>query len=337
MKNFVMRTLPRLKFAHLPTPVEPLERLSGEYGGQKLFIKRDDQTGLAFGGNKTRKLEFLAAAAQSHGAKMLITAGAAQSNHCRQTAACAARIGFKCKLVLTNPHPSQTSGNLLLDQLLGAEIIWCEQDDRDRVLQEVFDEAWEFGERPYLIPYGGSNPIGATSYMYAMKELIDQIRMNQTPLPGLPDWIVFASSSGGTQAGLVLGAGITQYKGEILGISVDEPANILKGRVTRLARETADYLKVEKKSFDRRVFVNSDFLGGGYGVMGDLEIAAINKFAKLEGILLDPVYTGRAAGGLLDLLHRGFFNKDDSILFWHTGGTPALFADNYQNSIISGY
>jgi len=328
-----MNTIPRLKFAHLPTPIEALPAITSEFNGPKLYIKRDDQTGLAFGGNKTRKLEFLAAAAQSHGARMLLTAGAAQSNHCRQTAACAARLGFKSKLILAKPEIYSAGGNLFLDQLLGAEIIWCDLGDRDRVLQEVFEESWSKGDRPYLIPYGGSNPTGATGYIYAMRELMDQIEMQETLLTSNPDWIVFASSSGGTQAGMVLGADLTGYKGGILGISVDEPANVIKNRVAGLANDTADYLNVRANFRADQILVNDDYLGDGYGVIGGLERGAILTFANREGILLDPVYTGRAAGGLLDLLQRGFFSGNEVILFWHTGGQPALFADNYREAL----
>src|SRR5881409_1210054 len=187
----------RLHFAHLPTPVEALPRLSEALGGPRLLIKRDDQTGLAFGGNKTRKLEFLVAEATDEGAKTLITGGALQSNHCRQTAAAAARFGFECILVLTRDKPQQTSGNLLLDQMFGAEIVYvADRKNRDSVLQETFDRATKEGKKPYLVPYGGSNPTGALGYAFAMKELIDQ---NISA-----DWIIFASSSGGTHAGLLL-------------------------------------------------------------------------------------------------------------------------------------
>jgi D-cysteine desulfhydrase family pyridoxal phosphate-dependent enzyme len=333
MANKTIKTLPRLKFAHLPTAVEPLPRLSAELGGPRLLVKRDDQTGLAFGGNKTRKLEFLLAEAQANGARMLITAGALQSNHCRQTAAAAARNGFACTLVLSLP-PGQAeppadergdSGNLLLDRLLGAQIVWTTRDLRNQVLQETFQEAWDEGKRPYLIPYGGSNPTGAAAYAFAMEELGLQAVKS--------DWIVFASSSGGTQSGLVLGAQMFNYRGKVLGISVDEPADVLKEWVANLATETADLLGGDLAFKAEDILVNADYLGGGYGVMGEVEKEAINLFAQKEGLLLDPVYTGRAAAGLLDLIRRGFFKRDETVLFWHTGGSPALFADSYQGML----
>jgi len=328
-----MKRLPRIQFAHLPTRVEPLSRLSSILNGPSIYIKRDDQTGLAMGGNKSRKLEFLIAEAKAQGAKMLITAGAMQSNHCRQTAAAAALFGFECQLVLISPKGKsqsadqfpQASGNLLLDLLFGAEIIWCNKEDRETVLDATFKDAWISGQRPYLIPYGGSNPIGATGYVYAMQELIEQEVES--------DWIVFPSSSGGTQAGLTLGAREFGFSGSILGISVDEPADILAERVAQLATQTADTLGIKATFSSSNVNVNADYLGGGYGVMSEIEKESIKLFAQNEGILLDPVYTGRAAAGMIDLIRKGFFTKDQSVLFWHTGGTPALFAQQYQNEI----
>ncbi len=316
-----MKPLPRLNFAHLPTPVEPLPRLSAGFGGRPLFVKRDDLTGLALGGNKTRKLEFLVAEAQAQGARRLITAGAAQSNHCRQTAAAAARYGFACTLVLSGERPPVSSGNLLLDELLGADIVWTTRAQRDQALRETFTAAWEAGDRPYLIPYGGSNPTGAAAYAYALRELLDQ--------DSHPDWIVFASSSGGTQAGLVAGARLCRYDGQILGISVDEPADVLQEKVAAIATQTLNLLGEEGRITPGEVLVNADYLGGGYGVVGEVEREAIRLFARTEGLLLDPVYTGRAAAGLIDLLRKGFFPQGDRVLFWHTGGVPALFADQF--------
>lgn len=326
-----MNMPPRLQFAQLPTPVEEMPRLTASLGGPQLHIKRDDLTGLAMGGNKTRKLEFLLAEAQINGARLLVTAGASQSNHCRQTAAAAARYGFKCTLVLTLPvnHPESTpfghpaTANLLLDHLFGAEIVWTTREKRDQVLQEVFHSAQLAGNNPHLIPYGGSNPAGITSYVFALQELLNQ---------GIkPNWIVFPSSSGGTQAGLVLGAKIFGYEGKILGISVDETENALKLKVARLATETANLLGERISFSEKDILVNSDYLGNGYGAMGEPEREAIRIFARTEGLLVDPVYTGRAAAGLIDLIKRGVFNHNENVLFWHTGGTPALFADRYQS------
>jgi D-cysteine desulfhydrase len=314
-----------------------MPRLSETLGGPHLLVKRDDQTGLAFGGNKTRKLEFLVADAQSQGAGMLITAGAAQSNHCRQTAAAAARFGFKCILVLTGDKPAQVSGNLLLDHLFGAQIVWTTRAEREAVLQATFEKTKSEGKQPYLVPYGGSSPTGAAAYAFAMQELMEQTRdFRSLEDFGSLDWIVFASSSGGTQAGLVLGARLFGYKGKILGISVDEPEQILQERVARLASETSERLGQRIDFSADEVLVNADYAAPGYGVLTEAEREAIRLFARSEGLLLDPVYTGRAAAGMIALIRKGFFKKDETVLFWHTGGTTALFAEKYQPDLISG-
>ena len=326
--------IPRLRFAHLPTPIEALPRLTEALGGPRLLVKRDDQTGLAFGGNKTRKLEFLVAEAQVGGAKTMITTGAIQSNHCRQTAAAAARFGFNCILVLVGEAPEQASANLLLDQLFEAEIVWAEKTQRDAVLQEIFRKASTQGRNPYLVPYGGSSPTGALGYAYAMEEFVQQKPYEGLkPSQNFPDWIVFASSSGGTQAGLVLGGHKFGYPGKLLGISVDEPQRKLQLRVAKLATETSERLGSRIDFKPDEVLVNADYATPGYGVLTGVEHEAISLFAKYEGLLLDPVYTGRAAAGMIDLIRNGFFRKDESILFWHTGGQPALFAEKYQREL----
>jgi len=317
---------PRLLFAHLPTPVEAMPRLSAELKGPRLLIKRDDQTGLAFGGNKTRKLEYLLAEAKNQGAQTLITAGAVQSNHCRQTAAAAARFGMDCILVLFGTPPDPPDANHLLHYLLGAEVIYTERDRIETRLEAVFQDASDAGRQPYLIPYGGSNPTGAMGYVNAMVELAEQ-NIN-------PDWIVFASSSGGTQAGMLVGARKSGYKGKILGISVDEPAKELTQIIAGLASETAVYIGENWTFSASEVLINDDYTGGGYAVMGEPEINAIRLFARTEALLLDPVYTGRAGAGMIDLIQQGFFKKNDTVLFWHTGGGPALFAKEYQNRLV---
>jgi D-cysteine desulfhydrase family pyridoxal phosphate-dependent enzyme len=322
-----MKRLPRIEIAHLPTPVEEMARLGAVLGGPKLLVKRDDQTGLAFGGNKTRKLEYLAAAAQAEGADMLLTAGAVQSNHCRQTAAAAARLGMACTLVLAGEKPARASANILLDGLLGARIVWVARADRDAALQAAYEEAKDQGRRPYLVPYGGSSPLGAAAYAYALEEVLEQGYQ--------PDWIVLATSSGGTQAGLAAGAQLLDYSGRILGISVDERAEYLRPRVADLASRTAELLG-EKISFTPEdVLVSDEYLGGGYATMGLAEVEAIQLFGRHEGLLVDPVYTGRAAAGLIDQVRKGTFSKDETVLFWHTGGTPALFADSFQSGLAS--
>jgi D-cysteine desulfhydrase family pyridoxal phosphate-dependent enzyme len=315
--------LPKVSFAHLPTPVEEMPRLSEALGGPKLLVKRDDQTGLALGGNKTRKLEYLVQEALSRGAKTLITAGAIQSNHCRQTAAAARRCGLDCILVLTGRPPKQPEANTYLDLLLGAEIVWAKLEERGEVLNETYLQAEHQGRGPFLIPYGGSSPVGAVAYAYALEELIVQ-GVN-------PDWIVFASSSGGTQAGLVAGKAVLDFPGRILGISIDEDAGRFVSSIADLAHEVTGLLGNERPISTEDILFNDNYLGGGYAVMGEAEREAILLFARHEGLLVDPVYTGRAGAGLIDLVRKGCFEADETVLFWHTGGQPALFTRKYMD------
>ena len=312
----------RVSLGHLPTPLHALPRFTEKLGGPQLFVKRDDQTGLATGGNKTRKLEFLAADALEHKADTLITAGAPQSNHARQTAAAAARMGMRCVLVLRGQPPAERQGNLLLDELLGAQVRWAERDAVPATMETVAAELRTQGRTPYIIPYGGSNPVGATGYVAAMEELMEQA----LPMGLRFDRMVFASSSGGTQAGLVVGAKATGYTGQVLGISVDEKREVLQARVAGLATETATHLKLNLRFAPGDILVNADYLGAGYGVMGALEREAIRLAAEMEGLLLDPVYTSRAFAGMIDLIRKGELQRGETVLFWHTGGTPALFA-----------
>ena len=321
-----MISLPRVPIAILPTPVEELPRL-GRQLGVSLFIKRDDLTGLALGGNKTRKLEFLVAEAMSLGARTLITGGAPQSNHCRQTAAAAARMGMRCVLVLAGDEASAqtSSGNILLDRVLGAEIVWTAGRVRDEVMDQVLETENSAGERPYLIPYGGSNPTGAAAYVVALQEFTDQ---------GIEvDWLVFPTSSGGTHAGLALGAKLAKLKTRIHGVSVDKEAMPFRQQVAELANRTAVKIGASAQLKADEILVDDRFTGAGYGMAGTLELEAIKLFARTEGILLDPVYTGRAAGGLLAMVRAGEIRQGARVLFWHTGGTPALWA--YATQLVS--
>ncbi|MCB8985785.1 MAG: D-cysteine desulfhydrase family protein [Ardenticatenaceae bacterium] len=319
----------RVAIAHLPTPLEEMTRLSKHLSGPRLLIKRDDQTGLATGGNKTRKLEFLVADALAQGCDYLITTGAPQSNHCRQTAAAAARFGLGCSLVLNGAEQTAVTGNLLLDQLLGAHLYWAGTRTRQEAMLDVAAELRTMGHKPYIIPLGGSNVMGATGYVKAMEELTNQLQAERLNV----DFIVFASSSGGTQAGLVLGAAIYDFHGQIIGVSVDHPASDLQTSVAALATATATHLGLGTLSLAARIDVNDDYLGEGYAIVGETEREAIQMVAQLEGILLDPVYTGRAMGGLIDLIRWGAFTRGQTVLFWHTGGAAALpaFADKLVN------
>jgi D-cysteine desulfhydrase len=314
----------RFSLAQLPTPIEKLKSLSRELGGPELLIKRDDQTGLALGGNKTRKLEFLVGQALEQGADTLVTAGAAQSNHCRQTAAAAARAGLRCELLLNGTRPQLPNGNLLLDDLLGARIHWVQRSEREAKLSKIPDELRKQGGKPYVIPVGGSNGVGATGYVLAMIELAEQLnRLNQRV-----DHVVFASSSGGTQAGVVVGAKVTGFDGKLHGVRIDKDDEraIYERELAEIANETAKYVDFDAQFTAKDFNVAYDYLGSGYGIVSDLEREAIRLLASREGVIVDPVYTGRAMGALLDLIRKKAFRPDETVLFWHTGGAPALFA-----------
>jgi D-cysteine desulfhydrase len=334
-----MNLPPRTPLAHLPTPIEPLKRLTAHLGGAEIWIKRDDQTGLAGGGNKTRKLEFLMADARAQNAKTIITGGAAQSNHCRQTAAAAAKLGFRCIVILRGDPPPKFTGNILLDDLLGAEIVWTRNKEREEVMQAVYEKEKAAGSAPYLIPIGGSNKIGAAAYTDAVRELKAQI--NSPRLFGdIPNGrgardegfsrICFASSSGGTHAGLTVGAKAVMPQTEVLGISVDEPLDVLKSNVARIASETASFLNLPFKFTPDDIHANTDYIGKGYALMGDYERETIRLLASLEGVLIDPVYSGKAFGGMIDLIRKGVIKREERVLFWHTGGQMALFAYSDQ-------
>lgn len=315
----------RVQLAKLPTPIETLPRLSKALGGPRLLIKRDDLTGLGFGGNKTRKLEYLAADALAKGCRTLLSTGAVQSNHCRQVAAAAAKFGLDCVLVLAGDEPTKAQGNLFLDLLSGAQVRFVPRDQRDQALADAAAQVESQQRKPYLIPYGGSNAIGALGYHRAMEELRDQ---------GVdPDWIVFATSSGGTQAGMALGARATGARVKILGISVDKSADEFSRTVADIANDGARHLRQNANFRPSDFFINDDYCAAGYGVLTSAEKEAIQLFARYEAILLDPVYTGRAAAGMIDLIRRGFFKPEEQVLFWHTGGTPALFADPYTGEL----
>ena len=321
----------RLNFAHLPTPIETLPRLSEVLGGPRLLIKRDDQTGLALGGNKVRKLEFLVGDALAQGADTLVTVGAAQSNHCRQTAAAAAKAGLQCELILNGTKPGLPNGNLLLNHLFGAKEHWIDRSQRDAKLREISGQLRAQGRKPYLIGVGGSNGIGATGYVVAMNELMDQLRASGQAV----DHILFGTSSGGTQAGIELGARIAGFEGRLHGLSIDknEPEHLeYEAEVAQIAGECAAYIGSDVRLTKSDVKVVYGYMGEGYGTVGKLEREAIGLMARSEGIVLDPVYAGRAFGALVDLIRRGNFKRDETVLFWHTGGAPALFA--YAKELI---
>jgi D-cysteine desulfhydrase len=326
-----IESLARFRLAQLPTAIEELKSFSRELGGAELLIKRDDQTGLALGGNKTRKLEFLVGQALEQGADTLVTAGAAQSNHCRQTAAAAAKAGLRCELLLNGTKPELPNGNLLLDELLGARIHWIQLSERVAKLRELPDQLCKEGRKPYVIPVGGSNGVGATGYVLAMIELVEQLRR----INRRANHVVFASSSGGTQAGMVVGAKVTGFGGQLHGVSIDKDDGDgvpYEDELADIANETAKYIGFDAQFTATDFNVLYEYLGAGYGVVSDLEREAIRLLGSRAGIVLDPVYTGRAMGALIDLIRKKTFRSDETVLFWHTGGAPALFA--YAKDLI---
>ena len=318
------KPLPRCSLGFFPTPLVRLSRLTERLAGPRIFMKRDDLTGLALGGNKVRKLEFLIGEALAQGCDTVITGGAAQSNHCRQTAAAAAACGLACHLALGGQPPATPEGNLLLDQLFGAVIHWTGEFRKGEKIPEIAESLRSAGRRPYVAPYGGSNTTGAAGFVEAVRELTQQL----ASLGDSITHIVFASSSGGTQAGLAVGKSLFGLDSELIGIGIDKGASgdvPYAEHVVQLANATAERLGVPSRFSASDLTIREDYLGDGYGVVGELERRAIRMVARTEGILLDPVYTGRAMGGLIDIIERGELSREHSVLFWHTGGIPALF------------
>ena len=318
---------PRVRLAHLPTALEPMDRLSEALGGPRIWIKRDDCTGLSTGGNKTRKLEFLMAEALEEGADMVITQGATQSNHARQTAAFAARLGIDCHILLedrtgSNDPNYNHNGNVFLDFLHGATAEkrpgGLDMNAEMEVVAETFRAA---GRKVYTIPGGGSNPTGALGYANAAMELVSQA--NAMGL--LIDRIVHATGSAGTQAGLVVGLKAINANIPLLGIGVRAPKPKQEENVYNLALATAEKLGCPGVVQREDVVANTDYVGEGYGIPTKECLQAIEMFARLEGILLDPVYSGKGAAGLIDLTRKGAFAGDENIVFLHTGGSVALF------------
>ena len=318
---------PRLHFAHLPTPLEPLTNLSKALGGPNIWIKRDDCTGLAGGGNKTRKLEFLMADALDQGADTIITQGATQSNHVRQTAAIATKMGMPCHALLEDRIGSKDvdyiyNGNVLLDQLYSAHLTkFPAGTDMNATMEELSQQLQSDGIKPYIIPGGGSNHIGALGYVNCAMEILHQANAVSLKI----DHVIHATGSAGTQAGLVTGFSGSNSLIPVLGIGVRATQEIQESNVFKLAERTAEYLGVPGAVKRDQVVANCEYVGEGYGIPAASTMEAIRMFARTESILLDPVYSGKGAAGLIDLIRNGHFEKDDNIVFIHTGGAQALF------------
>ncbi len=318
---------PRLHFAHLPTPLEPLSNLTKLLGGPNLYIKRDDCTGLATGGNKTRKLEFLIADALDKKADTVVTHGAVQSNHVRQTAAAACRYGLKCKALLERRVEGygdqyDSTGNVMFGRMFGAELSYVDAGtDMDEACADLARKIEASGGKPYLIPGGGSNTVGALGYVNGAMELLQQANDQSLRI----DCVVAGTGSTGTQTGLVTGFEGTNSGIDVLGICVRRPKEPQEEAVHQLVSATADKLGIKGGIDKSRVMANGDYVGDGYGYPTEGTIEAINLLARHEGILLDPVYSGKAMAGLIDLVRQGTFSKTDNIVFIHTGGSMALF------------
>jgi L-cysteate sulfo-lyase len=319
---------PRLRLAHLPTPLEPLERLSAALDGPEIWIKRDDCTGLSTGGNKTRKLEFLMAEAKEAGADIVVTQGATQSNHARQTAAFAARLGMDCHILLedrtgSNDPNYNLNGNVFLDHLHGATTEKRPGDGRDMnaEMAPVADRLSAEGRVPYTIPGGGSNATGALGYVNCAYELVGQAQDMGLAI----DHLVTATGSAGTQAGLITGLKAISAQIPLLGIGVRAPKPKQEENVYNLAVKTCEKLGIPGTVAREDVVANTDYVGEGYGIPAESTIEAIDMFARLEAILLDPVYSGKGAAGLIDLCRKGYFKKGEKVVFLHTGGSAALF------------
>lgn len=318
---------PRVRLAHLPTALEPMDRLSEMLGGPRIWIKRDDCTGMSTGGNKTRKLEFLMAEAQAQNADLVITQGATQSNHARQTAAFAARLGMDCHILLEDRTGSKdrnynANGNVLLDFLHGATVEKRPSGlDMNAELEKVAEKFRAQGRNVYLIPGGGSNPTGALGYAHAAIELVQQANEMGLRI----DQIVHATGSAGTQAGLVAGLKAMNVNIPLLGIGVRAPKAKQEESVYNLAVATAEKIGSPGVVSREDVVANTDYVGGGYGIPTPGCIEAIEIFARLEGILLDPVYSGKGGAGLIDLIRKGYFSEVENLVFLHTGGSVSLF------------
>ncbi len=324
----------KVALCHQPTAIEPMTRLGAELGGPSLFIKRDDCTGLATGGNKTRKLEFLVGEAIAQNADMLVTQGAVQSNHVRQTAAAACKVGMKCHALLERRVPGKSkeyeqTGNVFLDRIFGASLEYRPAGlDMNAEAEVAVEKLKSEGHRPYLIPGGGSNPTGALGYASCAMEIAQQEQDSGTFF----DWLVMGTGSTGTQAGLVAGFQASGRELPVMGISVRQPRERQIDAVHKLTNATLEKLDHPTIAASK-IHVDDGYVGEGYGIPAKSTLEAISMTALAEGILLDPVYSAKGMAGLIGLVRQGYFKPTDNVLFLHTGGSAALFA--YEDVLIN--
>lgn len=325
---------PRVALCHQPTPIEPMLRLTEHLGGPRLFIKRDDCTGLAMGGNKTRKLEFLVGEALKANADMLVTQGAVQSNHVRQTAAAACHVGLKCHVVLERRVPGrdasyEETGNVFLDKVFGVTQEFRPAGlDMNAETETVVEKLRGEGHRPFFIPGGGSNATGALGYASCAQEIAQQCRDTGKKF----DWLVMGTGSTGTQAGLVAGFHTIGYDLPVMGVSVRQPHERQVNAVFGLTQKTVKKLNGSSIAISK-ILVDDGYVGKGYGIPAESTLEAISLAARQEGILLDPVYSGKGMAGLIGMVRQGFFKPTDNVLFLHTGGSTAMFA--YEDEILA--
>ena len=331
----LLSRFPRVSLAHLPTPLELLPRLSAHLGGPNIYVKRDDCTGLATGGNKTRKLEFLMADAVNQQADVIITQGAVQSNHARQTAAAACKLGMECELLFEKrveepSDPYINSGNVLLDRIFGARLRdVAKGSDMNAEMDKVADELSGQGKTPYIIPGGGSNRIGALGYVDCALEFLAQANNEGLVI----DHVVHATGSAGTQAGLLVGLKATHANIPLLGIGVNAPRDVQEEKVYNLAVETAEYVGAPGIVQREDVIANCDYVGEGYGITTEAMNAAVMLLARTEGLLFDPVYSGKGLAGMIDLIRKGEFAGANNVVFIHTGGSAGLFG--YADQLVT--
>lgn len=330
---------PRVRLFPTPTPLEKLENLSRHLGGPEIWIKRDDCTVVATGGNKVRKLEWLIGEAQAQGATHIVTQGAVQSNHVRQTAAVVRRFGMQCIALLehrieTNERDYLNSGNVLLDKLFDCAIEYRPSGlDMNAEAEKKGAELRAQGHATYVIPGGGSNKVGALGYVSCAQELVQQA----DEMGLVIDRLVTATGSAGTHAGLVVGLQGMNSGIPVLGIGVRQPKDRQEANVFRLAEETAEYCGVKGGIPRESVEANCDYIGGGYGIPTDGMAEAVQMLARQEGILLDPVYSGKAMAGMIDLIRKGVIGKQETVVFLHTGGAVGLFGyTGYLEGAMAG-